>query len=232
MPERETTPKSREKSTPSLSAFPTVSLKNSVQLKLYFAHSDTGPLPFLTGLPSDRGSLTSVGGGGNGFFLPNPRLLILDVTEELLQPQGISQLLLPGNHGLLERLVASYQGLLLLLDVFSIKVARVLELAGLDSENEYVKMRLAGKHATFDPTTALNRILAKRLSSATAHDVYNSMAMQLAENDKYQDYLLSGAEDLLKYINERDDAEMVVLTYGEHAFQDAKFTSVVLPLFR
>ena len=134
LPERETTPKSREKSTPSLSAFPTVSLKNSVQLKLYFAHSDTGPLPFLTGLPSDRGSLTSVGGGGNGFFLPNPRLLILDVTEELLQPQGISQLLLPGNHGLLERLVASYQGLLLLLDVFSIKVARVLELAGLDSD--------------------------------------------------------------------------------------------------
>lgn len=113
-------------------------------------------------------------------------------------------------------------------------IARDTEFSELDlnSENEYVKMRLAGKHATFDPTTALNRILAKRLSSATAHDVYNSMAMQLAENDKYQDYLLPGAEDLLRYINEREDAEMVVLTYGEHAFQDAKFTSVVLPLFR
>ena len=34
LPERETTPESREKSTPSLSAFPTVSLKNPVQLKL------------------------------------------------------------------------------------------------------------------------------------------------------------------------------------------------------
>lgn len=93
LPERGTTPKSsREKSTPPLSAFPTVSLKNPVQLKLDFAHSDTGPPPavrvglFLTGLPSDRSRLTSVGGGGNGFFLPNPRLFILNVTEELLQP--------------------------------------------------------------------------------------------------------------------------------------------------
>lgn len=102
----------------------------------------------------------------------------------------------------------------------------------LDSENEYIKMRLAGKHATFDPTTALNRILSKRLSSATAHDVYNSMAEQLADGAKYQEYLLPNAEELLRYINAREDAEMVVLTYGEHAFQDAKFAAVVLPLLQ
>lgn len=112
--------------------------------------------------------------------------------------------------------------------------ARDTEFAELDlnSENDYVKMRLAGKHATFDPTTALDRILSKRQSAATAQDVYDSMAEQLSENDKYEEYLLPGAEDILRYIYERDNAEMVILTYGEHAFQDAKFAAVVLPLIR
>ena len=102
----------------------------------------------------------------------------------------------------------------------------------LDSENEYIKMRLAGKDATFNPTIALNRILSKRLSSAVARDVYNSMAEQLAVDEKYKDYLLPGAEEILRYINEREDTEMVVLTYGEFAFQDAKYAAVVLPLLR
>lgn len=113
-------------------------------------------------------------------------------------------------------------------------IARDTDFQALDlnSDNDYVKMRLAGKNATFDPTTALNRILSKRLSSATAADVYSSMAEQLQENNKYEEYLLPGAEDILRYIDEREDAELAILTYGEHAFQDAKFAAVLAPLFR
>lgn len=102
----------------------------------------------------------------------------------------------------------------------------------LKSKNVYVKMRLAGKNATFDPTSALNRILSKRLSSATSHDVYNSMAEQLQKDNKYEDYLLPGAEELLRYVNAREDADLAILTYGEHDFQDAKFAAVLAPLFR
>lgn len=101
-----------------------------------------------------------------------------------------------------------------------------------NEKNEYIKMRLAGKNATFSPTAALNRILAKRLSSARADDVYNSMAEQLLVKDKYAQYLLPGAEELLEYINERDDADLIILTYGELAFQDAKFKAVMVPLLR
>ncbi len=100
------------------------------------------------------------------------------------------------------------------------------------SDNHYVKMRLAGKNATFDPTSALNRILSKRLSSATSQDVYSSMAEQLQEDDKYEEFLLPGAEKILRFVNEKADAEMAILTYGEHAFQDAKFAAVLAPLFR
>ncbi len=120
------------------------------------------------------------------------------------------------------------------LDYQNYLIARDTDFKALDlnSDNVYIKMRLAGKNATFDPTTALNRILSKRLSSATSADVYTSMAEQLSQNDKYEDYLLPGAEDLLRYVDGRPDAEMAILTYGEHAFQDAKFAAVLAPLFR
>ena len=119
-------------------------------------------------------------------------------------------------------------------DYHDYQVARDTAFTELDlnSKNEYIKMRLAGKNATFSPTAALNRILSKRLSSATARDVYESMAEQLSTGEKYMNYLLPGAADLLDYINQRDDAELIILTYGEPAFQDAKFTAVMLPLLR
>lgn len=104
------------------------------------AHSDVCPLrpqgwsPFRAGLRSNGGRLTSVGGRSDGLLLANPCLLILDITEELLQTQRVGQLLLPGDHGLLERFVASHEGFLLLLDVFSVKMASVLELAGLNGD--------------------------------------------------------------------------------------------------
>lgn len=117
-------------------------------------------------------------------------------------------------------------------DYCDYRIARDTAFAELDlnSKNEYIKMRLAGKNATFSPTAALNRILLKRLSSAVARDVYESMAEQLLTEEKYMNYLLPGAVDLLDYINRRADAEMIILTYGEPAFQDAKFTAVILPL--
>lgn len=102
----------------------------------------------------------------------------------------------------------------------------------LNEKNEYIKMRIAGRNATFSPTAALNRILEKRQSAATARDVYDSMAEQMLEHDRYRQYLLPGTEELLEYIHDRDDAEMVILTYGEPAFQDAKFKAVMVPLLR
>lgn len=100
------------------------------------------------------------------------------------------------------------------------------------SDNEYIKMRLAGRPATFSPTVALDRILTKRRSAATAQDVYTAMAEQLAADNKYAKYLLPGAEELLCYIQTRDDAAVVILTYGEQAFQQAKFATVLAPLLQ
>ena len=99
-----------------------------------------------------------------------------------------------------------------------------------DDDNDYVKMRLAGKNATFKPTAALDRILAKRQSSATAKDVYATFVHRLSKGE-YRDYLLPGAAELLRYIDERP-APMVILTYGEQVFQDAKYAAVVVPLLR
>lgn len=100
------------------------------------------------------------------------------------------------------------------------------------SDNEYIKMRLAGRPATFSPTVALDRILTKRRSAATAQDVYTAMAEQLAADNKYAKYLLPGAEELLCYIQTRDDVAVVILTYGEQAFQQAKFATVLAPLLQ
>lgn len=101
-----------------------------------------------------------------------------------------------------------------------------------NEKNEYIKMRLAGKNATFSPTVALNRILEKRLSSARARDVYDSMAEQMLVKDRYMQYLLPGTEELLNYINDREDAEIVILSCGELDFQVAKFKAVMVPLLR
>ena len=100
-----------------------------------------------------------------------------------------------------------------------------------DSENVYIKMRLAGKNATFSPTIALNRILGKRHSTVEAKDVYDAFVDQLSQNI-YREYLLPGAEEFLREINQNSDAEAMILTYGEQAFQDAKYAAVVEPLLR
>ncbi len=100
-----------------------------------------------------------------------------------------------------------------------------------DDDNDYVKMRLVGKAATFKPTAALTRILTKRQSSAKAGDVYAAFVHDLAKG-KYHDYLLPGAEELLRFIDGQKDVDIVVLTYGEQAFQDAKYAAVVVPLLR
>ena len=100
-----------------------------------------------------------------------------------------------------------------------------------DTDNDYVKMRLVGKAATFKPTAALKRILAKRQSTSKASDVYATFVRQLAKG-KYRNYLLPGAEELLRYIDEQKDADIIILTYGEQAFQDAKYAAVVVPLLR
>lgn len=112
--------------------------------------------------------------------------------------------------------------------------ARDCDFAQLDfaSDNEYIKMRLTGQPATFSPTVALDRILTKRRSAATAQDVYAAMAEQLAIDDKYAKYLLPGVEELLRYIQARESAAAVILTYGEQAFQQAKFSAVVAPLLQ
>ena len=98
-----------------------------------------------------------------------------------------------------------------------------------DSDNIYVKMRLRGENATFSPTIALNRILANRQSTVRAKDVYAAFVEQLSGGD-YKEYLLPGARELLKFISQRHGAEMMILTYGEQAFQDAKYAAVVMPL--
>ncbi len=100
-----------------------------------------------------------------------------------------------------------------------------------DSENEYVKMRLAGRNATFSPTVALDRILTKRHSTVTSKEVYEDFIERLS-SDIYREYLLPGADELLRKINERSDLEAMILTYGEQAFQDAKYAAVVEPLLR
>lgn len=46
-------------------------------------------------------SPTSVGRGGDGFFLPDPVFLIFYIPQELLELQGICQLLLTGLHWIL-----------------------------------------------------------------------------------------------------------------------------------
>jgi hypothetical protein len=88
------------------------------------------PADFLSG----GGRLTSIGRCSNGLLLTDPCLLIFHITKELLQAQRICQLLLPGNHGFLESLIASHKGLLFLLDVFSIKMPSILKLAGLNGD--------------------------------------------------------------------------------------------------
>lgn len=78
--------------------------------------------------------LTSVGGGSDGLLLADPGLLILHVPEELLEPQGVGELLLACGHGLSQGLVALHQRLLLPADVLGVKVSGLLELPGLDGD--------------------------------------------------------------------------------------------------
>ncbi len=154
-------------------------------------------------------------------------LYVVDMDRTLIRTSSLFDCLCKAANKFQDHLGDELQ-----IDYHNYLTARDTQMQDLDlnSDNEYVQLRLRGQHATFDPTTALNRILSKRQSAATAHDVYDSMAKQLAEDDKYTEYLLPGAEELLKYIDERENAEMVILTYGEHAFQDAKYAAVVLPL--
>lgn len=98
-----------------------------------------------------------------------------------------------------------------------------------DSDNVYVKMRLEGMNATFSPTAALNRILAQRHSTVRAKEVYAAFVERISETN-YYDYLLPGARELLEFIKQQKDAEIMILTYGEQAFQDAKYAAVVMPL--
>ena len=73
-----------------------------------------------------------VGGGGDGFFLADPRFFVLNVAEELLQTQRIRQLLLPLLQRLLQGAVAFDEVVRLLSDVVGVEVAGRLELLALD----------------------------------------------------------------------------------------------------
>ncbi len=156
-------------------------------------------------------------------------LYVLDMDRTLIRTSSLFHCLCEAANEFQDHL-----GSELVRDYRNYQIARDTKFTelNLDDKNEYIKMRLAGKNATFSPTTALNRILSKRLSSATAQNVYESMAEQLLVDEKYQQYLLPGAMDLLEYIKERNDAEAVILTYGDPAFQDAKFKAVLLPILR
>ena len=63
----------------------------------------------------------------------------------------------------------------------------------------------------------------------SSKDVYAAFVEQLSGGD-YKEYLLPNARELLEYISQRDGAETMILTYGEQAFQDAKYAAVVMPL--
>jgi hypothetical protein len=79
-------------------------------------------------------TLTSVSGCSNRLLFSNPGFFVLHIPEELLQTKRICQLLFPGHHGFLKSLIASHKGLLLLLNIFGIKMASILELAGLNCD--------------------------------------------------------------------------------------------------
>lgn len=99
------------------------------------APSSSGPqLQRTTVLLSQWLLLTSVGGGSDGLLLPDPGLLVLHVPEELLEPQGVGELLLACGHGFSQGLVAQHQRLLLPADVLCVKVSGLLELPGLDGD--------------------------------------------------------------------------------------------------
>ena len=71
-----------------------------------------------------------VGGGNDGFLLPDPGLFVLHVPEQLLDCQRVRESLLPRSCRLLQRLVHLGQTGGLDSDVLAIEMARLTKLVG------------------------------------------------------------------------------------------------------